>query len=359
MAAPALADVLLRHHIALQRLSASQVAKVDKFLDQITAEIKRRLSGQDLTELAKSRLERMLKRLDSYLADTLGTYRGEVTSDLMAIANHEADYSTKALNVSVQPDFAAPTPLQIKTAVLDSPLLVKGVDGGKLLKSFLVDWTRAERSRISGAIRLGVAMGQTNAQIVQGIRGTAAAGYQNGIIAITKRNADKVVHTAVQHVASVARQAVFDANDDVVTGVRWLATLDSRTCIQCGSLDLIEFPIDSGPRPPAHIFCRCATIPVLSADLAPLQKGGSRPSVGDDGAEPVKASTNYFSWLTTQPASFQDFAIGPSRGALLRNGGLSASRFAQMQLDKRFLPLSLAEAQKIEPLAFEQAGVDT
>ena len=32
-------------------------------------------------------------------------------------------------------------------------------------------------------------------------------------------------------------------------------------------------------------------------------------------------------------------------------------RFAQLQMDKRFMPLTLREAQRLEPLAFEAAGV--
>lgn len=362
MADPALADVLMRHQVALQRLSAAEVRKVDKFINQISVELQRRLSGQDLTELSKSRLERALERLDSYLGDVLGQYRSDIMSDLLDVADHEAQYSTKALNasvpVNVDTNFVTPTALQIQTAALESPLLVKGTDGGKLLKSFLSDWTTVQKSRISNAIRMGVATGQTNASIVQAIRGTAAMNYGDGILALAKSSADKVVHTAVQHVANSVRQAVFDANDDLISGVRWLATLDSRTCIQCASLDLVEFPNGSGPRPPAHIFCRCATIPVLKGALAKLTGAGKRPSVGEDGAKLVSADTGYYGWLQTQPAKFQDFAIGPSRAALLRNGGLTSSRFAQMQLDKRFTPLSLEEMKKIEPTAFDEAGVD-
>lgn len=362
MATAALEDVLMRHQVALQRLSAAEVRKVDKFIDQISVELNRRLSGQELTTLSRARLERALDRLSSYLGDTLGQYRSAIMGDLLQVADHEARFSTKALNnavpVNVDVDFVSPTALQIQTAALQSPLLVKGADGGKLLKSFLSDWTAVQKTRVSNAIRMGVATGQTNASIAQSIRGTAALKYSDGILALTKSSADKVVHTAVQHVSNSVRQAVFDANDDIVSGVRWVATLDSRTCIQCGSLDLVEFPSGSGPRPPVHIFCRCVTVPTFKGALAKLSTGGKRPSVGEGGAKLVSADTGYYGWLKTQPDSFQDFAIGPSRAALLRNGGLTSSRFAQMNLDKRFTPLSLEEMKKIEPTAFEDAGVD-
>lgn len=241
-----LADVMLRHHVALQRLSASEITKVDDFIDQIAQELQRRLSGDDLTSLARSRLERALERLNEYLGETLGQFRQDIMKDLVAIADNEAHFNVTALNnLSVETDFTAPTALQIKTAALDSPLLVQGPDGGKLLKSFLTGWTNTEKARVTNAIRLGVATGQTNAQIVKGIRGTAALKYGDGVLAITKRNADSVVHTAIQHVAQAARSAVFAANDDIVTGERWNSTLDSRTCFVAGTP--IETP--AGLRP--------------------------------------------------------------------------------------------------------------
>lgn len=358
MATPNLADVMMRNHVVLQRLSASQVTKIDAFLQQIASELKRRLSGQDLTELAQSRLERMLERFNEYLKQTLGSYQTGLMSDLQAIALNESQSTNKALSISVKQDFTAPAPATIRSAVLTTPLSVSGPDGGKLLKSFLDDFSALTRKRINNSIRLGVAQGQTNAQIATVIRGTAAAKYENGIIALAKRDADKIVHTAVQAVASAARQAVFDANDDIVEGVQWVSTLDSRTCPRCGALDGVVFDSDSGPRPPLHIFCRCATVAKLKDVFAKLQKGGTRPAIGADGVEQVSAKTGYYGWLKTQPASFQDFALGPTRAKLLRDGGLSLGRFAQLQLDKRFMPLTLEEAQKLEPLAFEEAGVD-
>jgi hypothetical protein len=36
---------------------------------------------------------------------------------------------------------------------------------------------------------------------------------------------------------------------------------------------------------------------------------------------------------------------------------LSADRFAQLQLDKNFAPMTLAEMKLLEPLAFKEAGL--
>jgi len=92
----------------------------------------------------------------------------------------------------------------------------------------------------------------------------------------------------------------------------------------------------------------------LSAMFA---KGATRASVGADGGKQVSADIDYYHWLQQQPASFQDEAIGPMRAKLFREGGLSVERFAELQLDRNFAPLTLAQMKTLEPLAFQRAGV--
>lgn len=358
MAQHAFADLMMRRHVTLQRLTTQQTKKVNAFLQKTAGELRSRLSGTELTTLSRSRLQRTLDRVTDYLKDGLSDYRSETLSDMLKIGNQEAEYAAKALSIVTDTDFDAPSPTQVRTAALSTPLSITGADGGKLLGEFITDWSTTEVSRVSNAIRLGAAQGLTNAAIVQTITGTAAQGYKNGILAVTKRTADAIVHTAVQAIANSAREAVFDDNSDIVGGVIWVATLDSVTCPRCGALDGLEFDADSGPRPPLHIYCRCATIPSLTGKFKALSEGRKRTSVGSDGPAQVSGSTSYYAWLKTQPASFQDYALGPSRGKLLRNGGISIQQFSRLQLDKNFQPLTLEDAAKIDPLAFEAAGVE-
>jgi len=71
----------------------------------------------------------------------------------------------------------------------------------------------------------------------------------------------------------------------------------------------------------------------------------------------VDAKQSYYDWLKTQDEHFQIDALGPTRAKLFRNGGLSAERFAQLNLGTNFEPLTLAEMRKLEPKAFERAGL--
>lgn len=356
----AVLDATIRHAVFLEKLKAGEVGKFAPFLKEIDRSIRDRLTQSDLTEYNVKRLEALLKEVDSLLLGIFDRYSVQLNLDLIDIANYEAEFEVTSLArsapVGVSFDVAAPTVTAIRAAVLTNPLSVRGTGGGKLLKSFIKGWTTAERERVTGTIRQGFFEGQTNFQVIRSIRGTKAAGYKDGVLATTNRNASTVVHTAIQHVASQARMVVAKANTDIVSEVEMVATLDSKTSQQCRSMDRRRFPVDSGPRPPFHPNCRTTFI-LLTKLSEMFAKGATRASVGADGAGQVSAGLDYYHWLEQQPASFQDVAIGPVRAKLFREGGLSVQRFAELQLDRNFAPLTLAEMKGLEPLAFERAGM--
>jgi hypothetical protein len=106
--------------------------------------------------------------------------------------------------------------------------------------------------------------------------------------------------------------------------------------------------------PPAHISCRSTYVFLVDDKFDVLDKGAQQASTFG----PVDADLSYYQWLETQPAEFQDFAIGPTYGKLLRNGGLSADQFQALRLDKNFNPLTLAEMEAKAPTAFVKAGIE-
>ena len=99
---------------------------------------------------------------------------------------------------------------------------------------------------------------------------------------------------------------------------------------------------------------------MLDDDLQLLDCDGTRrdrdPETGQVGE--VGAQTTYYGWLKRQPAEVQDSIIGPQRGALLRNGGITTERFRELQLDRNFEPATLEKMRELEPAAFERAGLD-
>lgn len=80
----------------------------------------------------------------------------------------------------------------------------------------------------------------------------------------------------------------------------------------CRARDGKVWPVDSGPRPPAHINCRSTTKVVLI------------------GVEPSPRET-YAEWLKRQDAATQDDILGPARGKLFRSGKMTVDRFVDMK----------------------------
>ncbi|WP_163836865.1 minor capsid protein [Spartinivicinus ruber] len=357
-------DFTVRNQVFLEGLKSGEVNQFTAFLKQIDKEIKLRLIENDLTTFSRTRLEKLLKSIQKALANIYSAYYDELAGSLIDIAEYQAELEAKTLDAAVSESQAElpeikrkqfeptiPAATQIYAAVFATPLSVRGVDGGKLLDAFIKDWAKVERQRVVGAIRQGFFEGQTNAQIIRNIRGTRANNYRDGLLAISSRNAEAIVRTSIQHVASVARFETWKANDDILEGYRWVSTLDSSTTPVCRSLDGMQFELGKGPKPPAHIRCRSTTIAVLSKEFSFLSEDRTRAS--KDG--PVKGGLTYYEWLKTQPASFQDKALGKTRAKLFRNGGLSAERFAALNLGRNFKPLTLDQMRKLEPAAFERA----
>ncbi|WP_176579703.1 minor capsid protein [Pseudomonas frederiksbergensis] len=345
-----------RHSVMIERLKTGEVKKFEKYLRQIDALVREQLTRKELTTYSRDRLEKFLGRVDGKLLEIYKAFSDVVQADLVDIALYESTFEANSLSHAMSIDAVVPANAVIRAAVFSYPLQVKGLDGGKLLKSFLSGWTRAETMRVTNTIRLGFGQGQTNAQIIQAVRGTAAQNFTDGILAVSNRNAASVVQTAIQHVATTARMETLKANSDVVLGYRWLSTLDRKTSQQCKGLDGMRFDLGKGPLPPAHINCRSTTVPITRLSEL-FAKDATRASIGDKGAGQVDAGLNYYEWLATQPARFQDHALGPVRGKLFRDGGLTPEKFAMLQLDKKFKPLTLAELKAIEPDMFTRAGV--
>lgn len=163
------------------------------------------------------------------------------------------------------------------------------------------------------------------------------------------RQIGAIVRTTTNAVATSARQSTLSANADVLTGVKWVSTLDGRTSDVCMGRDQKEYPLDSGPRPPAHFNCRSTVVPIVDPRFTVPIKGGTRASA--DG--PVDARTTYNSWLGRQSAGFQDEVLGETRAKLFREGGLHVSKFT----NDAGITYNLDQLRQLEPLAFERAGL--
>jgi len=225
-----------------------------------------------------------------------------------------------------------------------------------ILKDLIKGFTDSEVTKVQGVVRSGFFEGQTTSQMVQRIRGTKAANFNDGMLATTQRSARLIARTATNHFATVAKDMTYNANEDVLEGVEWSSTLDSRTSDVCQLRDGQIYPVDSGPRPPAHPGCRSTIIPKVKPEFSLFRGNETRAAVGPEGAKTTQAGS-YYGWLRTQPAGFQNEVLGSTKGKLFRNAGLDNKEFRRLVSNNFDEPLTLAEIRLKEPEVFKVAGL--
>lgn len=341
-------DRLTRHSIGLQRLSTATVRKVLALLRRSDTRLVARLLDEDVSTLSRTRMEKLLTDLRRVIDSAYLDATGALQIDLEELAKYEGQFQQDLFKRVIPVKFETVTPgaEQIVAAVNSRPFQ------GKLLKEVYKELPASTFRQVRDTIRAGFIEGRTTDQIVRDLRGTASQGFKDGILAKTRRDVEAVVRTAVSHTSNTARDYTYAANDDLVKGVRWNATLDSRTSLVCAGRDGKVYPVDKGPRPPAHYNCRSSTSPVLKSwrelgfDVDEVPPG-TRASMNGQ----VPADQDYDTWLRKQPRDFQDDVLGKTKADLFRSG-LKADRFT----DRKGAELTLDQLRQRERDIWEKAN---
>lgn len=332
-----LSDQFLAHQIYLQRYSSQEAYKVQPFIKRMIKIIKDEVLKQEGTKLSNAKLRALLKDLNEQLYVVTGEWDAEIISDLEKFAAYETNWAAKAISTPL-PDgvnFVVPTPEQAWAAVQFAPLELneKPVDFAKMMSS----WAPSEVERLTMGVKTGFLRGTPTKEIVRQVVGVG------GLADISRRNAEAIVRTAVNHVSTQAKEQVYARNSDIITGYEWVSTLDSRTSSICRARDSNVYEIGKGPLPPAHYCCRSTTAPTVSSEFDFLDQGAKRAAKGADGGTQVDADVSYYDWLKSQPAAFQDDVLGKTKGAIFRNAGLSTEQFKAATVDRYGNPLTLEQ----------------
>lgn len=408
-AAERLSDALIRHQIDLERLRKGTGIKFVKLLRradaEMVAELRKRLDTFGETGPRAAAKAKSLKRLiDAVVATRRSSWieiRKAAARELAEIAKMEAAITADLIDEAVG--------LEEYTA----PLVAAGVVTAAVGASVWLGWTTAqhlkrlelrERALIEASVRRGIFEGAATDQIVRSVRGSRGFGMADGAINPVRNGMRSLIGSAVLNAALVGRELEF-AETGVITGLIWTAVLDGRTTPICRSRDghgigfTDDFPEGIPPlnppnaRPPAHFNCRSFMEPTLRdigivkphrtyvtetrsdrrrridfraeakrraggewSGLTERQRRRRIRTVANEWAREnigtVPPQTNYADFFARQSASFQDRALGPTRGLLYRQGGLTMDQF----VDPTGRTLTLEQLQTLYPNAFRRAG---
>lgn len=306
-------DDMIRHAIYTERYKASVVREIigmlnvsdDGLIDDIAARLARIDGrGYDLTVTEKKRLDALLKAVAVRRSSVYEEISDKFIAELKEFGVYEAEYQetaiTKAADVSVkQPS---------KGAI--NAIVTQQAFQGRKLSEWMAGLKQADARRIQDAITIGITEGRTTDQIVRKIRGTKTNRFQDGILEISRRDAEAVVLTSVAHTQNRAKMEFYGENTDLIQGVMYVATLDSRTTTLCASRDGKVYEFDKAPVLPAHWRCRSTYVPYLGVS------GGTRASQFGG----VPQDTTYEQFLKKQSPEFQNKVLGKGRAELFRKG---------------------------------------
>lgn len=332
-------DEAVLHAVYINRYSSSVVRKLIALLNRTDADLVAKLRELD-TEWSIARVDALLEAVRAISRSAYEALAETLLGELDQFTAYEVEYQGRTL-VSTMPvrlDVITPASNQVYAAAMARPFQ------GRLLREWMADLEAGAAAKVRDAVRIGFVEGETVDQIVRRVRGTRARSYEDGILQINRRNAESVVRTAVAHTANVARTETFKANDDIIKAVRWVSTLDGRTSAICRGRDGMTFPVDSGPRPPAHFQCRSTVVPVtkswkeLGFDIEDLPPA-TRASMNGQ----MPGEQNYDQWLRKQPEAFQDDVLGEEKAKLFRDG-LTMDRF----IDRAGKELTLDQLRALE-----------
>lgn len=287
------------------------------------------------------------------------TITNEVTEQLKELAITEAAAAVATIEgaVPVVLGLSLPPAAQLTAVVNSQPFQ------GRTLKGWLERTAQADVDRILTYAKTGITQGMTPTEIARGAIGTKQSGYSDGQARKAFRDLEATILTVTNGIQQEAKQALYEANKDIIKDELYVATLDRRTTIVCASNDGKIFKRGKGPIPPLHFRCRSLRIPYLNpenlrnrgfdsstekellqefsqqANIAKVSQRAALPrgqkSAFDAFARKrrreligqVPASTTYNSWLKNQTKDFQDEVLGPTRAEMFRKNEITLDKF--------------------------------
>jgi SPP1 gp7 family putative phage head morphogenesis protein len=322
----------------LQRLSGGSFNKLKPILEKLQKDIRARLSNNP-TDFQMNRLTALMRDIQSLFDAANSEVSKQLNLDLEEFIPYETDFQYRMLGNAVTTELTLPAIEQVVAAVTTAKAeLISGGVTKRLNISEMVETLGTKPATIENKIRAGVIEGKSVDQMVRDIMRVANQAH--------KRDVRTIVRTAFNLAGSEARQAVTNQNIDVISGEKWVSTLDGRTSLVCQGLDGKTFAVGDGRYPPAHMNCRSLRIPLVDQRYAVPGIKGKRSARDESGTvSQISGETTYNSWLKRQSAAFQDEVLGEDRAKLFR-GGMNVDKFT----DDNGRTLTLAELKSLDSI---------
>ena len=307
-----LRDDLIRHAIYADRYADAQLREILTVLRSVVKELEYRIAIEpNVVTLA------WLKQNKAWIEQQAGIFTAQLEKGLKQsikdLITHEGELFTKDMYraIRLKANYTIPAPEVIERAIFAMP-----VDSGHLFDELMKRYDQLTKDYFISEIRAGIVSGEGTKEMVHRLSGDTS------LLSIQAASAERMVRAVVMHAMNTTRVELYKANRDVIKSVQYVATLDTKTCPVCGTLDGKVWDLDEQhPTPPMHYNCRCVIAPITKSwrELG-IDKDEVPPSVRSSMNGYVPETIDYKEWLAKQSEKTQAEILGPTRLKMYKQG---------------------------------------
>ncbi len=233
-AASAAAEYATTHGIKLLRVEAGMRQDALLLLEDLQGELGKIIASGKGSALKTQKYSMMLNEATATIDQTYKALGNNHVRKLEQLVGIEWDAANAMINKSVG--------VELVTGSIPTKLLEAAVNGPVILGHSSKEWWAGQssdlRRQFTAQMGMGTLLGESVPDLVKRIQGAGiiikpAPGSPPGIMKQARRNAEALVRSSVQSTSNHARLESFKAKPNIVKGIQWLATLDSRTTIIC------------------------------------------------------------------------------------------------------------------------------
>lgn len=336
----------INNQVDILRYEQKVSKDVNSFLRALQKDLNELINKTDLTTGSETqkqkKLNALLKDANKLVEKEYGQIDLFTNKEYVEMMNFNTKYYQQSLNKAVGFTFSNKLTLEKIKKIAKSKLIQ-----GSKSSTWWSNQGKNYQKRFEKQIKLGLAENETIGQL--------STRFRRNVANISFKRAQSLVRTSVLEFSNTSKMETYRANDDVVSGIQWLATLDARTTVICISLDGLVWTLDlkpvghstTYPGNTAHWGCRSTQLVVLK-DFDSIKNEKFKSQVIENGNKReftglITPHKSYQTWLREQSAEKQNDILGTWKAEQFRKGNIENVRDLT---NMRSRPLTIKELKK-------------
>lgn len=293
-----------------------------------------------------------VRRLASKLAAIRETAFLSAYDDVQREARDLAEAETewaKRITTELLPFGAGAKLADVTPAKLDK-VVANGLAQGVTIRQYYEQLAAEEAARVEAVIADGLASGDSIPDVARRVQNT---------LDVTRNSAQRMTRTVTNALANNAKEAFYQRNADVLTGVEIVATLDGRTCPICAGIDRTRYKIgDPHPALPLHYNCRCVLLPVTSlTDAVPESRPMARADFMAEAERMYKERYPRKDWAALAPSTRKKYYYEAMKEYERRTGQSAYTQVPGQVTFREYFTDYMSEEQKRDWLGPERYAI--